>query len=131
MQPKGSFIITFKKKTVRKRPRAAERKNSPVGGIFLLRKSESYIIINSCMPLACAIDSTYGKAALVGELAVLCTCNPLKQGRIPAFGCVVCSRVMQVVMRGRSCATLLREPCQAGNRAALSGKLRVPQERRS
>ena len=83
------------------------------------------------MPLACAIDSTYGKAALVGELAVLCTCNPLKQGRIPAFGCVVCSRVMQVVMRGRSCATLLREPCQAGNRAALSGKLRVPQERRS
>ena len=33
------------------------------------------------------------------------------------------------VMRDRSCAMFLREPCQAGNRAALSGFEHVPRER--
>ena len=32
------------------------------------------------------------------------------------------------VMRDRSCAMFLREPCQAGNRAALSGFEHVPRE---
>jgi len=32
----------------------------------------------------------FDKAALVGEPAVPCTCNPLQQGRIPDRGCAMC-----------------------------------------
>ena len=42
---------------------------------------------------------------------------------------VVWSARQVKVMRDRSCAMVLREPCQAGNRAALSGPEHVPRER--
>ena len=51
-------------------------------------------------------------------------------GERPPPECAVYSVRTARLMTGRSCATRVREPCQAGNRAALNGVFRVPRERR-
>ena len=43
-----------------------------------------------CLTLDRKCVSVQGKAALTGEIAVPCTCNPLQQGRIPAPGAALC-----------------------------------------
>jgi hypothetical protein len=58
---------------------------------------------------------------------VPCTCNPLEQGWFPYMRAVfVRSEQCVNVMTNGSYAIDDREPCQAGNRAALSGMFDVP-----
>ena len=49
----------------------------------------------------------------------------LKYSRIPFV-----QQLLRIQLRNRSCAMGTCEPCQAGNRAALSGTIHVPQGRR-
>jgi hypothetical protein len=58
---------------------------------------------------------------------VPCTCNPLKQGLFPYLRTeFVRSAHCVNAMTNGSRAIDSREPCQAGNRAALSGMFNVP-----
>ena len=67
-------------------------------------------------------------AVLAGEVAVPCSLKSAVAGVICALrelADIVCP--WNRVVRDRSCAIACCEPCQAGNRAALSGVGCVPQ----
>jgi len=65
------------------------------------------------------------KAVLTGEFAVPCNLQPATAGANSAIRAVIVwSGLYFLIMKNGSRAVENHEPCQAGNRAALSGKFR-------
>ena len=70
----------------------------------------------------------FGAEASRGDSGALLPAIRYSRDEFPTEGVYLIVCPGKAVLRIWSCATLSREPCQAGNRAALSGPQRVPRE---